>query len=420
MSDRVFGGFGFDPVQGGVFAASARQSGTFGRIIIADPDRKLVDAVRSNDGSYTVNVARLDGLEAVQVDGVEMYDPGEPAERDMLVHSLSGAGELATSLPSVDHYDRGEEGSASAIFGRAFGMQPTLRRVVYVAEDDERAAEKLSHGVKREAGLGVRGIRFLNTIIGNTNRVAEAGRDIHGHRLRPVAPGLDRAFLVEEAPRVLTCLGEESGRSTGLECIVLHKGDIGPLREADFYARRGIRCALAFLGASRGRERMPELREDDEIIDLARGALMGEVGEALQRKFGDDVVAALCSAFGYGRGPTELLERMTNPYLDEAIHSVARNPAKRLDPHGCVGAAMRLTLRYDIEPRNLALGAAAGIDCVLKRAEELDLPRRLRFDSAGSMTEDDMAALLEWLWNAPPDAVESAGHIPGLLAAAGG
>ncbi len=130
MSDRVFGGFGFRPTQGGVFAAAARQSGTFGRIIIADPDRELVDAVRCNDGSYTVNVARLDGLETVEVEGVEMYDPGQPAEREMLVHALSRAGELATCLRSVEDYDRGDNDSAAAILGRAFGMQPTLRRAI--------------------------------------------------------------------------------------------------------------------------------------------------------------------------------------------------------------------------------------------------------------------------------------------------
>ncbi len=158
---------------------------------------------------------------------------------------------------------------------------------------------------------------------------------------------------------------------------------------------------------------MPELRGDDELMDLADRALREEVGEALKRKFDDDMVAELSAAFGWTGGPGELLERVTNPYMDEAIDAVARNPAQSLSPEGCLVGAMRLALRHNIEPRNLA----AGIDYVLNRAEELDLPHRLRFNSACAMAEDDMAAMLERLWDAPPHRVESAGDIPRLLAA---
>jgi len=63
MTEHVFTGFGFGPIQGGLFANEAFQSGNFRRIVIAEIDQSLVDAVRSNNGTYFVNVAKTDGIE---------------------------------------------------------------------------------------------------------------------------------------------------------------------------------------------------------------------------------------------------------------------------------------------------------------------------------------------------------------------
>ena len=389
----------------------------FGRIVVAEVDRALVDAVRANDGTYAVNVARRGGIEAVRVDGVEMFDPSEAAERDMLVHALAGASEMATCLPSTDFYDRGDEANVADILGRAFSLRPTLRRIVYAAENDTRAAEKLSDCVRREAGLGVRGVRFLNTTIGKMSQLTQAGRKIQGHSLKPVAPGLDRAFLVEEGNHILVSECELSGFESGLTGFE-RKPELRPFLEAKLYGHNAIHCILAFLAARRGYDRMPELRGDDELMELGRRAFIDEVGEALLRKYKglDD---ELFTPDGFTAYAEDLLERMTNPYLDDAVDRVARDPVRKLGPEDRVFGAMRLVLRYELKPRGLARGAAAGIDYVLRRADELDLPDRLRFESADAMNEDDMAAVLEWLWGARPRAVESAGDIPALLAAAG-
>ena len=58
MSKHIFTGFG--PIQGGLFVDEAYASGNFSRIVIAEIDQKLVDAVRANGGSYAVNIARKD------------------------------------------------------------------------------------------------------------------------------------------------------------------------------------------------------------------------------------------------------------------------------------------------------------------------------------------------------------------------
>ncbi len=57
MAEHIFVGFGFGPIQGGLFAKEAFQSGNFARIVAAEVDAQLVDAVRANNGSYYVNIA---------------------------------------------------------------------------------------------------------------------------------------------------------------------------------------------------------------------------------------------------------------------------------------------------------------------------------------------------------------------------
>jgi hypothetical protein len=59
---------------------------------------------------------------------------------------------------------------------------------------------------------------------------------------------------------------------------------------------------------------------------------------------------------------------------------------------------MQLALEQGIKPENLALGASAGLNYILKKADELKLPDELRFDSIENTSESDINKLLKWLW----------------------
>ena len=60
MVEHVFTGFGFGPIQGGLFAKEAFESGNFARIVVAEIDAELVGAVKANNGSYLWAVPSLD------------------------------------------------------------------------------------------------------------------------------------------------------------------------------------------------------------------------------------------------------------------------------------------------------------------------------------------------------------------------
>ena len=89
MAGHVFTGFGFGPIQGGLFAKEAFQSGKFNKIVVAEIDADLVNAVRANKTSYYVNVAKTDGIETLRIDNVELLNPNVAADRQSLLEVLS-------------------------------------------------------------------------------------------------------------------------------------------------------------------------------------------------------------------------------------------------------------------------------------------------------------------------------------------
>jgi hypothetical protein len=71
MEKHIFVGFGFGPIQAGLFINEAYKSKTFSRIVISEIDPKLVDAVRANDGYYYINVVKSNCIETFKIESKE-------------------------------------------------------------------------------------------------------------------------------------------------------------------------------------------------------------------------------------------------------------------------------------------------------------------------------------------------------------
>jgi hypothetical protein len=196
MTKHIFTGFGFGPIQAGLFVNEAYLSGNFERIVIAEIDQKLVDAVRANDGTYYVNIAGSDGIKHVEIKGIEIYNPTNSEDRLKLLDALSDSTEIVTSLPSVDFYYTGENSVALLI---AAGMNKTRSKpaIIYTAENNNHAAEILAEAVEGKLKKHLpHNIQFLNTVIGKMSQVVTDKDEILQKNLKPIAPGIDRAFLV--------------------------------------------------------------------------------------------------------------------------------------------------------------------------------------------------------------------------------
>ena len=105
MKDHIFTGFGFGPIQAGLFVKEAFQSGNFSRLVVSEIEPTLVEAVRRNQNQYAVNVAGSNGIQTITIEGVELLNPHDEVDRKGLLEALGQSTEICTSLPSVNFYE---------------------------------------------------------------------------------------------------------------------------------------------------------------------------------------------------------------------------------------------------------------------------------------------------------------------------
>ena len=143
MAEHVLTGFGFGPIQSGLFAKEAFQSGNFKRIVVAEIDTPLVDAVIANKGSYYINVAKADGIEPLRIDNVELLNPNITEDRESLLEVLAQSTEIVTSLPSVNFYGAGQANSVVSLIAEGLKSSSSEATIIYTAENNNHAAEIL-------------------------------------------------------------------------------------------------------------------------------------------------------------------------------------------------------------------------------------------------------------------------------------
>lgn len=398
MASHIFTGFGFGPIQAGLFAKEAFEGGNFARIAVAEIDQELVNAVRANGGSYHVNVAKADRIEVLQVDNVELLNPNVGGDRQTLLEVLAQSTEISTCLPSVDFYASAGPCSAAALIADGLKNSRAKAIIIYTAENNNRAAEILQEAVVQQGGvLSSQRVQFLNTVIGKMSRVVSDAGEIRARKLASIAPGIQRAFLVEEFNRILVTRTRIAGFEPGIN-VFIEKDDLLPFEEAKLYGHNAIHALLGFIGALKSYTWMTEVGQDDAIMQIGRGAFLQESGAGLVKKYshlGDE----LFTEAGYREYAEDLLQRMTNPYLADTIARVCRDVVRKLGPDERIFGTMRLALEHGIEPTNMALGALAGIAVLLQRAEEYNLPQDLRFSSWRELDSGRIGKIINWTWN---------------------
>jgi len=398
-------GFGFGPIQAGLFVAEAWRSGRFDRIVISEVDAALVEAIRKNRGRYSINIAHSDRIEVRHIDGIELLNPNNPDDHTRLSEALSQSTEMVTSLPSVSFFTAGDSRSVAARITDGLRNR-SLPAVVYTAENNNHAAEILQDQVGSRLGAAIPPtVQFLNTVIGKMSQVVSDPAVIRQMNLVPIAPGIDKAFLVEAFNRILVTRTTIPSFRPGIDVFV-EKDDLLPFEEAKLFGHNAIHALLAYLAAFKGLTRMTEVAGDRRIMEIARRAFLDESGAALERKYarmGD----GLFTADGYRAYAEDLLARITNPWLNDTVERAARDPLRKLAPNDRIFGTMSLVLEYGIEPRNMALGALAGLISILRQPQAHQLPDSLRYPDPGSIPESGLQALLQWVWRGRmPDRVE--------------
>jgi len=426
---HTFVGFGFGPIQSGLFAKEAADSGRFDEIVVAEVDGALVDALRRNNDTYVVNVAHADRVEAVTVKGVRLLNLSVPEDIARLRTALASATEIVTSLPSVAFYTRGGDTSVAALIAEGLCANPDGQTIVYTAENNNHAAEILDEAVRREAtrwevtrwgrhsclpeaaaqtGMSAPpcSCQYLNTVIGKMSQVVTDPQEIARRNLSPIVPGVPRAFLVEAFNRILVSEITLPGFEPGITAFE-EKTDLLPFEEAKLYGHNAIHAALGFLGKRLGVALLADLRDNTEVMALARRAFIDEIGAALVKKhsrLGDP----LFTRDGFTAYAEDLLERITNPFLGDTVERAIRDPLRKLGADDRIFGSIRQCLAHGIEPGALAYVAGVALDM---------LPQFPEWTAGG--VSSDREATLARLWGLEGIASSEGAQIVSLLSADG-
>lgn len=389
---KCFVGFGYGAIQAGLFAYEAWRSGNFDRIVVAEVVPAMVEGVRRNGGRYALNIATPAGIEVQQVGPLELFNPLVESDRQALIEAVAAADEIATALPSVAFYGTGKTGDVLDILSRglkAKALRDTLPpAVVYTAENHNHAAEILSAAL--ETALGTRLVdcrcQVLNTVIGKMSGVVTEPAQLAEQALAPMVPGMARAFLVEAFNRILVSRITMAGFKRGIE-VFEEKADLLPFEEAKLYGHNATHALLGYLLKEQGAAYLSDAARDPALIQLAREAFLEESGRALCRKHAG--IDALFTEAGYRRYVEDLLERMMNPHLKDAVERVTRDTRRKLGWDDRLVGTMRVVLGQGFRPIRYARGAAAA----------------LRQLAASEKT--DPARLLDQLWEGSAPAAEA-------------
>lgn len=360
----TFVGFGFGAIQSGLFVYEAWRSGRFKRLVVAEVVPALVEGVRANKGHYALNVATPSGIETHEVGPVEILNPLVDGERRGLIAAVAEAGEIATALPSVAFYGTGNKGDVVDVLSAGLREKAgrTLRTpaVIYTAENHNHAAEILEAALEKAAGIkpAAAGVQVLNTVIGKMSGVVTDAAQIAEQALVPVTPDMARAFLVEAFNRILISRIDMPGFKRGIG-VFEEKADLLPFEEAKLYGHNATHALLGYLLRDGGAGYMSEASKSPDLLRLAREAFLQESGVALCRKFAG--VDPLFTSAGYGGYVEDLMERMLNPHLKDAVNRITRDTRRKLGWDDRLVGTMRMALSQGVTPERYARGAAAAL-----------------------------------------------------------
>src|SRR5690606_27423023 len=127
-----------------------------------------------------------------------------------------------------------------------------------------------------------------------------------------------------------------------------------------------IHALIAYLAELRGHLTVAEAGGDGWVMGVARRAFLKESGAAPLRRHAR-LADRLFTPAGFTEYAEDLLRRMVNPHLCDQVERVGRDHARKLGVEDRLYGTMGLALEAGIEPRNLALGAAAGVVSMLRR-----------------------------------------------------
>jgi mannitol-1-phosphate 5-dehydrogenase len=339
-----------------------------------------------NGNRYFLNIARFDRIFSREVGPVEIFNPNVPAERENLLGCLSAANDVVTAVPSTSLYERG--GIARLLREGFAARRKNGAVMVYASENEIGAARMLEKQVFPRGTPS--GIQFADTVIGRMGGVQSNQALIGRLGLLYLTPESREALLVEEFDDIIIekCrIPPKYGFRTGFS--MFHAaGNIHVHEEQKLFGHNAVHSLLGFLGRLKGYEFMSDYAGDVDFGYIGVDALRIETGRWFRKKHAG-VEKAITTPNNYEAWAVQLLRRIVNPFLYDAVDRVIRDPARKLGWSDRLAGVMRHALSAGISPGRYALGTAAALS-IYRPGKRLEYQK--------NMTKREALANLTAIW----------------------
>lgn len=391
IGKKTFLGFGLGAVQSGLMLYEAFNSGNFDRYVLLEVNEEIVDAVRKCGNKIVVNTAKMDGIVKSTLSGLEIYNPNDPADHEAIASSIYDADEMATAVPSVDFYDIGQSSIARLL---AVNVNPDKPQILYAAENNNYAAEILldkTHAY--HTGDRLRNFQPVNTVIGKMGGVIVDNETIENFDLGRMTACSKPAILVEEFNKIIISKTNLKNFKRGIE-VFQEKDDLLPFEEAKLFGHNAVHSMLGFFAALRSYKYMSEIRTDPQLYQYGLRAFQDESGAFLLKKY-SRLSDPLFTKEGFDFYGTDLLERMTNPYLRDEVKRICRDPVRKLGYNDRLFGTIREALSQGVHARILAKAVLGGICYIINNHIETDFsyPTSIEY-----LDEGNVRAIIRRIW----------------------
>jgi mannitol-1-phosphate/altronate dehydrogenase len=298
---------------------------------------------------------------------------------------------MATAIPSTDFYDLGDNSLAQLL---ARNINPDKPQIIYTSENNNYAAEILFEKIKGYTDARrLRQFQTVNTVIGKMGGVIQDVVTIRELGLDRMTPESRTAVLVEEFNHIVISKIRLQDYRKGIE-VFLEKDDLLPFEEAKLFGHNAVHSMLGFFAALRGYTFMSEIRNDRKLYEYGERAFLDECGAYLLTKYknADD---PLFTREGFTYYATDLLERMTNPYLRDEVQRICRDPLRKLDYDDRFFGTIRGALQHDVRTAILPKAVLGAVCYIIKNKIEVGFPCP---DSIEELNSEKVRTILMAMW----------------------
>lgn len=359
----TFVGFGFGAIQSGLFLPVAHESGSFNRLVVSEIDQETVSQIRKANGCYSFNIAEKDRLVSKTISGIEVFNPLVPEDRIELVKAIAEAQEMCTALPSFKLYDQGVSSVAKIIsegLKNKFESNDLPSAVIYAAENDARAAERLKNSCSLYiSDIPDNRVVFSETVIAKMCSVVSDRDRIMNEDLVTLVDDFEKAVLVEAYDRIIIEDRVPINFNRGLKKFST-QSDLEPFALTKFLGHNAMHALMGLIAKEEGISFMHEVGNRTDLMQTVKSSFLEEAGVGLRYKY-INVEDVLFSENGFFHYAEDALIRMVNPFLRDPVDRVTRDPVRKVGWNDRLIGSMKLSLRAGVEPKILAKGAFLGL-----------------------------------------------------------